>query len=142
MGEVYRAFDTVLQRQVAIKVLPPAEDKVAQRRARFLREARSASALNHPHIITIYEIGREGELDYIAMEYIDGRTLQDLIHRSGLPLSDALRYAVQTADAISAAHEAGIVHRDLKPSNIMVTKRGSVKVVDFGIAKRATGDES
>jgi eukaryotic-like serine/threonine-protein kinase len=136
MGEVYRAFDTTLQRQVALKVLLP-EGKVPDRRDRFLHEARSASALNHPHIITIYEIGREGDLEFIAMEYVAGKTLNDIIHSSGLPMSDVLRYAVQTADAIAAAHEAGLIHRDLKPSNIMVDKRGSVKVVDFGLAKRA-----
>ena len=135
MGVVYKARDTRLNRLVALKVLPP--DKMADeaRRARFIQEAQAASALNHPNIVTIYEIDRDGGSDFIAMELIPGRTLDAVIGRHGLKLDETLKYAIQISDALCVAHAAGIVHRDLKPGNVMVTGAGTVKVVDFGLAK-------
>jgi serine/threonine-protein kinase len=136
MGIVYKARDLRLGRLVAVKVLAPgalAGDE--QRRRRFAQEARAASALNHPNIVTVYEIDREGDLDFIAMEYVQGCTLRETIDRGPLPVRQALGLAVQVADALGAAHAAGLVHRDLKPSNIMVSPEGRVKVVDFGLAR-------
>lgn len=135
MGVVYRAHDTHLERPVAIKVLPP--DKVADsgRKQRFVQEARAASALNHPNIVTIHDIRSQDEVDFIVMEYIDGKTLDEVIAPKALRLRQALQYAVQIADALTKAHGAGIVHRDLKPSNIMVTEEGRVRILDFGLAK-------
>jgi serine/threonine protein kinase len=135
MGEVYKARDTRLERLVAIKVLRA--DKVADpaRKQRFIQEARAASALNHPNIITIHDISSEGNNDFLVMEYVSGKTLEQLVPRKGLRLSDTLKYAVQIADALAAAHAVGIVHRDVKPSNIMVTDHSRVKVLDFGLAK-------
>src|SRR5271157_1404732 len=137
MGEVYKARDTRLHRTVAIKVLPPLAAGDAERRRRFLREARAASALNHPNIVTLYDVVSEDGRDSIVMEYVEGKTLADRIGRKGLLLRDALHYAIQIADALAAAHAAGIVHRDVKPGNILVTEKGSVKVLDFGLAKLA-----
>jgi len=134
MGWVYRALDRRLNRAVALKVLPPGQ-LVANETHTLSREAHAASALNHPNIVTIYEIGREGAIDFIAMECVGGQTLRETIaHR--MPLTEALALAVQIAEALAAAHEAGIVHRDLKPGNIMVTETGLVKILDFGLAKR------
>jgi Tol biopolymer transport system component/predicted Ser/Thr protein kinase len=135
MGVVYRARDTHLNRTVAIKVLPA--DKVAdpERRQRFIQEARAASALNHPNIVTIHDIRSDGGIDFIVMEHVAGRPLDEVIGGRPLRLDRALRYAIQIADALAAAHEAGIVHRDLKPSNILVTDDNVVKVLDFGLAK-------
>jgi serine/threonine protein kinase len=135
MGVVYRARDTRLDRPVAVKVLP--HDKVAdpERKRRFIQEAKAASALNHPNIITIYDIDQAEGTDFIVMEYVDGETLDDLIGRKGLRVGEALKYAIQVADALTAAHAAGIVHRDLKPGNVIVTAKGHVKVLDFGLAK-------
>ena len=135
MGIVYQALDTHLDRFVAIKVLPP--DKVAdpQRQARFAQEAKAASALRHPNIVTVYDIARDAGHDFIVMEYVAGKTLDQLIGRRGLKLKDAVGYAIQTSDALACAHAAGIVHRDLKPSNIMLDERGVVRVLDFGLAK-------
>ena len=135
MGEVYKARDTRLDRVVAIKVLPPNKSWDPERKQRFLQEAKAASALNHPNIVTIYDIGTENGADYIAMEYVAGKTLDQLIPRNGMRLSEALRCATQAADALAKAHQAGIVHRDLKPSNVMVSPEGVVKVLDFGLAK-------
>lgn len=135
MGIVYKARDTRLNRFVAIKVLPAGKDFDQDRRLRFLREAQAASALSHPHIVTIYDIGRAGDADYIAMEFVDGTTLDSAIPPNGMKLADLLRYAVQVTDAMDAAHREGIVHRDLKPGNIMVTAAGQVKILDFGLAK-------
>jgi Tol biopolymer transport system component/predicted Ser/Thr protein kinase len=143
MGAVYRARDTHLNRYVALKVLPPEKVADPERKRRFVQEAQSASALNHPNIVTVYDIDQEDGVDYIVMEHIQGRTLDRLIGRKGLKLCDALKYGVQIADALSRAHAAGIVHRDLKPANIMVTKdRHLVKVLDFGLAKLIAEDES
>ena len=135
MGVVYKARDTHLDRLVAIKFLPP--DKVAdpERRARFVREAKAASALHHPNIVTIHDVASDGGHDFIVMEYVTGKTLDQLIGRKGLKLNDAIRYGIQIADALARAHAAGIVHRDLKPSNILVDEHGAVRIVDFGLAK-------
>jgi len=135
MGEVYRARDTRLGREVAIKVLPPSRLCDPTRRARFVQEARAASALNHPHIVTIHEIESAEGLDFIVMELVPGRTLDALIPRPGMRLGEALRIAIPLADALAAAHAAGIVHRDLKPANVMVTPEGVAKILDFGLAK-------
>jgi serine/threonine protein kinase/sugar lactone lactonase YvrE len=137
MGVVYKARDTHLERFVAIKVLPPERVADAERKRRFVQEAKAASALNHPNIITIHDIASEGGLDFMVMEFVPGKTLDELIPRKGMRLSEALKCAVQIADALSRAHSAGIVHRDLKPSNVMVDEHGLVKVLDFGLAKLA-----
>ena len=137
MGVVYRAHDTRLNRPVAIKVLRPEAITNPERKMRFVREAQAASALNHAGIITIYDIDTANGVDFIAMEYVDGKTLDQVIGRRGLRLAETLKYAVQIADALAAAHAAGIVHRDLKPANVMVTEKGQIKVLDFGLAKLA-----
>jgi len=138
MGEVYRARDTRLGREVAIKVLPSEVSADGDRLARFEEEARSASALNHPNIVTIYEIGSADSISYISMELVQGTTLRDLLAQGPLPLKRLLGLAVQIADGLARAHEAGIVHRDLKPENVMVTREGLVKILDFGLAKLVT----
>jgi serine/threonine protein kinase len=135
MGEVYRARDTRLSREVALKVLPAEFASDSSRLKRFEKEARSASALNHPNIVTIYDIGTEGSVSYIAMEKVEGRTLRELIAPGPIPARRLLPIAAQIADGLAKAHEAGIVHRDLKPENVMVTKEGLVKILDFGLAK-------
>lgn len=134
MGVVYKARDLRLARFVAIKVLPPDAMADASRRRRFVQEAQAASALNHPNIVTIHDIDSDHGVDYIAMELVDGETLQQIIGHAPLSLERTLDYATHIADALAAAHRAGIVHRDLKPGNIMVVG-GRVKVVDFGLAK-------
>ena len=135
MGRVYRARDTRLERLVAIKLLPESRRADADRRARFVQEAKAASALNHPNIVTIHEIGEQDGQIFIVMELVDGKPLNELIPRKGMRLTAALRIAAQVADALAAAHAAGIVHRDLKPANIMVDGHGRAKVLDFGLAK-------
>jgi len=135
MGVVYRSYDTRLQRKVALKVLAPERFADLERKRRLVREARAASGLNHPNIVTIYEIGADRGVDFIAMEYVEGKRLDELIPARGLRPVQVLRYAVQIADASARAHGAGILHRDLKPSNIMVTAEGRVKLLDFGLAK-------
>jgi serine/threonine protein kinase len=135
MGVVYKAPDTHLDRFVALKVLPPEKVADPERKRRFVQEAKAASALNHPNIITIYDINQDNGLDFIAMEFVNGKTLDQLLGRRGLRLSEVLKSAVEIADALARAHAAGIVHRDLKPSNIMLTEEGLVKVLDFGLAK-------
>jgi hypothetical protein len=135
MGEVYRARDTRLSREVAIKVLPAEMAADGERLKRFEKEARSASSLNHPSIVTIYEIGQEGATSYIAMELVEGKTLRDLVLGGPLPIKKLLQIGAQVAEGLSRAHEAGIVHRDLKPENVMVTKDGLAKILDFGLAK-------
>ena len=135
MGVVYRAFDTHLDRPVAIKILRADATTSPERRRRFQQEAKAASALNHPNIVHIYDISSSGGTDYIAMEFVDGKTLDQLIGKSGLALRDTLKYAIQIADALARAHAAGIVHRDLKPANIIVSEDGRVKLLDFGLAK-------
>ena len=136
MGEVYKAEDPVLLRTVAIKVLPKRADEEGQNgETRFLREARAASAFNHPNIVTIYEIGDTNEHSYIVMEYVEGHSLRDLVSKNALPPEKVLDIAVQTCDALVEAHSRGIIHRDIKPENILVTNRERVKLVDFGLAK-------
>ncbi len=137
MGEVFRATDTRLHRTVAIKILP--RDKVAdpERKKRFLQEARAASALNHPNIVTLHDIASDGGVDYLVMECVPGTALDKLIPPKGLPLADALNYAQQIASGLAAAHAAGVVHRDMKPGNVMVTADAEVKILDFGLAKLA-----
>jgi serine/threonine protein kinase len=140
MGEVWLARDITLGREVAIKTLPASTAPDADiRKERFFREARAASALNHPNIVTIYEINADHDVDFIAMEYVAGRTLAELLQDGPLPLDRARRIAQQIADALGRAHSAGIVHRDLKPRNIMITGKGLVKVLDFGVAKVLSG---
>jgi hypothetical protein len=135
MGEVYRARDTRLGREVAIKVLPAEVWADRDRLARFESEARSASALNHPNIVTIYEIGSADSISYLSMELVQGTTLRDLLAEGPLPIKRLLALSFQIADGLARAHEAGIVHRDLKPENLMVTREGLVKILDFGLAK-------
>ena len=135
MGEVYRARDSRLRRDVAIKVLSSEYSTDAERRKRFEQEARSASGLNHHNIVTIYDIGSSESVVYIAMELVDGRTLRELLHDGALPTRRLLDLAFQVSDGLAKAHAAGIVHRDLKPENVMVSKDGVVKILDFGLAK-------
>ena len=135
MGEVYRARDTRLGRDVAIKVLPKEVAANSDRLNRFEQESRSASALNHPSIITIYDIGSFDSTSYIAMEYVEGKTLRETLASDPLPLRRGIQIAAQVADGLAKAHAAGIVHRDLKPENIMITKDGFAKILDFGLAK-------
>jgi dipeptidyl aminopeptidase/acylaminoacyl peptidase len=135
MGEVYRARDTRLGRDVAVKALSAELSLDPARLSRFETEARSASALNHPNIVTIHEVGRDAATPFIVMELVEGRTLRDILYTGALPVRRALNLSAQLADALARAHEAGIVHRDLKPENIMVTRDGFVKVLDFGLAK-------
>jgi Tol biopolymer transport system component len=137
MGEVYRGHDTRLDRAVALKVLGPRLALDADSRARFTREARAVSALNHPHICSLYDIGREREIDYLVLELLDGETLEERLRRGALPLKDVIRFGIEIADALAAAHLHGIVHRDLKPGNILLTSRGT-KLLDFGLAKVIT----
>lgn len=142
MGEVYRARDSRLGREVAIKVLPEAFSADSERLMRFEKEARSASSLNHPNIVTIHDIGVSDGTSYIAMERVDGLTLRELLSDGALPTKRLLPIAAQVADGLSKAHEAGIVHRDLKPENVMVTKGGLVKILDFGLAKLTRPEDS
>ena len=137
MGEVYLARDTRLDRQVAFKILPPRFTQDNGRVARFRREAKVASALNHPNIITIYDTGEIGETWFIAAEFIEGETLRNRLTAGKMELSEAVAIAIQCTRALEAAHGAGIIHRDVKPENIMVRPDGLVKMVDFGLARVA-----
>ena len=142
MGEVYRAQDARLGRSVAIKILPTGFSADNDRLRRFEREARLASALNHPNIVTIYELGQDGSTHYIAMELVEGKTLRELLVGGLLPIQKAIGIAAQVAEGLAKAHEAGILHRDIKPGNLMVSHDGFVKILDFGLAKLdATGGE-
>jgi len=134
MGEVYKARDTRLERTVAVKVLPAHLPSSAESHQRFEREAKTISQLSHPHICALYDVGREGETEYLVMEYLEGETLSERLVKGALPLEQMLRFGVEIADALDKAHRQGIVHRDLKPGNVMLTKSG-VKLLDFGLAK-------
>jgi Tol biopolymer transport system component len=134
MGEVYRARDTRLGRDVAIKVLPRHLSEQPEIRSRFEREARTVSSLNHPNICTLFDVGREGDTDYLVMELVDGETLAQRLSRGALPAAELLRLGVQIADALDRAHRAGVIHRDLKPANVMITRAGA-KLMDFGLSR-------
>ncbi len=145
MGTVYRARDPLIERTVAIKTVPIAElrQEGADAEARFLREAQSAGRLSHPNIVTIYDVGEAGGLAYIAMEYLPGRTLRDIMNGGPMPLDLALDTALQMAEALAFAHEHGVIHRDIKPANVVVTgRRGRIKLTDFGIAHLANSDHT
>jgi len=142
MGEVYRARDVRLDRGVAIKILPAEFSADSDRLHRFHREARSASALNHPNIVTIYELGQDESTHYIAMELVEGVTLRDMLSGGSLPMRKAIHIATQIAEGLAKAHDAGIAHRDVKPANLMVSKDGFVKILDFGLAKPACAEIS
>ncbi|HEX2270571.1 MAG TPA: serine/threonine-protein kinase, partial [Pyrinomonadaceae bacterium] len=135
MGAVYKAFDSKLQRVVALKLLPAEYVSQQDRRRRFFQEARAASALNHPHILTIYEVGEDDGTPYIAMEFVEGETLRQKIKARTLRLRETLDIAIQIGAGLSRAHELGIIHRDLKPENLMLSRDGFAKILDFGLAK-------
>src|SRR5947207_4652723 len=128
MGVVYRARDTHLDRFIALKLLPPEKVADPERKRRFVQEAKAASALNHPNIVHIYDISSSDGMDFIAMEFVAGKTLDQLIGKNGLPLKDTLKYSIQISDALARAHAAGIVHRDLKPANLNVADDGHVNL--------------
>src|SRR5215813_10446398 len=134
MGEVYRARDTRLERTVAIKVLPAHLSATDEGRQRFEREAKTISQLTHPHICALFDVGREGDTEYLVMEFLEGETLSQRLTGGPLPMEQTLRYGIQIAEALERAHRQGIVHRDLKPANVMITRSG-VKLLDFGLAK-------
>jgi len=142
MGEVYLAQDSNLDRKVALKLLPSEVASDHERMRRFIQEAKAASALNHPNIITIHEVGQFDSRHFIATEFIDGQTLRQMMRRGHSKLNDVLEISIQAASALAAAHEAGIVHRDIKPENIMVRRDGYIKVLDFGLAKLTEAEGS
>ena len=135
MGEVYLAEDTRLERKLALKLLKPKIAKDRDRMRRFIQEAKTASALNHPNIITIFEIGEADDLHFIATELIEGRTLHQRLNDGPFSVGEAVEVAIQITRGLQAAHEAGIIHRDIKPENVMIRPDGLVKILDFGIAK-------
>src|SRR5262245_54084257 len=141
MGEVYKAADKRLNRTVAIKVLPAQFSENAEMRQRFEREAQTIAALNHPHICTLYDVGRQDGSDFLVMEYLEGETLAQRLARGALPLNEALEVAISIADALDKAHGQGVTHRDLKPGNIMLTQSGA-KLLDFGLAKLQEAPQS
>jgi len=142
MGEVYRARDTRLNRDVAIKILPAAFSDDAHCLDRFEREARILSTLNHPNLLSIYDVGSQDSIHYLVSELLDGEILRHRIQEGKIPGRKALDYAVQIAKGLAAAHEKGIVHRDLKPDNIFVTADGRIKILDFGLAKQNVSGDS
>ena len=141
MGEVYQAKDRKLGRDVAIKVLPEEFAKDADRVARFQREAKLLASLNHPNIAAIHGLEESGGTNFLVLELVEGETLADQIKKGPIPVEEALKLALQMAEALEAAHEKGVIHRDLKPANIKVTPDGKVKVLDFGLAKAFSGDQ-
>jgi serine/threonine protein kinase len=138
MGEVWRGRDTRLDRSVAVKILPATFAQDEDRRARFEREAKAISSLNHPHICTLFDVGRDGETHFLVMELLEGEALADRLRKGSLPLEQVLKFGAQVSDALDAAHRQGIVHRDLKPGNVVLTKSGA-KLLDFGLARTSTG---
>ena len=141
MGEVYRAHDTRLDREVAIKVLPESLTADPERMRRFEQEARATAALNHPNILAVYQMATQGDVSYLVEELLEGETLRERLRRGPIPLRKAIDYAVQIAHGLAAAHDKGITHRDLKPENLFLTKDGRVKILDFGLAKLAQPKE-
>src|SRR5262245_31235808 len=135
MGEVYLGWDPQLDRPVALKILPPDMSSNPNRMRRFVQEAKAISALNHPNILTIYEVGAVDSINFIVTEFIEGVTLRQCIRDGNLTVGKTLDIAIQVAEALSAAHKTGVVHRDLKPENLMVRQDGYVKLLDFGLAK-------
>ncbi|HEY7162672.1 MAG TPA: protein kinase [Acidobacteriota bacterium] len=142
MGEVFRAYDSRLGREVALKVLPQEFSTSRERLSRFEQEARSASALNHPNIIVVYDIGSDDSIPYICMELVDGKSLRSLFNEEPIPVKKIISFASQLADGLAKAHSAGIVHRDLKPENLMISKDGYLKILDFGLAKLVMPDQN
>src|SRR5580765_2084565 len=140
MGEVYRAKDSRLGREVAVKVLPADVASSPDRLARFEREARTIASLNHPNIVTLYTVEDADGVRFLTMELVEGQTLSTFVSPGGLPLAQFLDLAIHMTDALGAAHEKGVIHRDLKPANVMVTRDGRVKVLDFGLAKMMRPD--
>src|SRR6266496_194654 len=141
MGEVYRARDTRLGRDVAVKVLPASYADHKDRLARFRQEACAAGALNHPNILAIYDVGTDDHLPYVVSELLEGETLRQRMGGAALPQRKAVDYGLQVAHGLAAAHEKGIVHRDLKPENLFITKDGRMKILDFGLAKLTHAEE-
>src|SRR5499425_1487957 len=139
MGEVYRARDTRLERTIAIKILPAQFSSDAVRKQRFEGEAKTISALNHPHICMLFDVGHQDGIDFLVMECMEGETLAKRLEKGRLPLEQVLKYGAQIADALDKAHRRGIVHRDLKPGNIMLTPQSGAKVLDFGLPKSTVG---
>ncbi len=140
MGEVYKARDTRLDRIVAIKVLLEHLADNPERKQRFEREAKAISQLNHPHICTLYDVGEQDGIDYLVMEYIEGETLAERIEKGPIPVDETIAIARQIAEALEAGHEAGVIHRDLKPPNVKLKEDGTVKMLDYGLAKALEGD--
>src|SRR5215472_3012935 len=137
MGDVYRARDTRLSRDVALKILPDSFAASGDRLQRFETEARAVAALNHPNILAVFDIGQHNSSPYMVAELLDGHTLRDMLQNGPLPQRKAIDYAVQIAQGLASAHENGIVHRDVKPENVFITRDGRVKILDFGLAKQA-----
>src|ERR1700690_858979 len=138
MGEVYRARDTRLDRTVAIKIILASLSSESARRQRFQREARAISALQHPNICTLYDVGHQDGTDYLVMEFLEGETLASRLAKGALPPEQGLKYVIEICEGLEKAHKTGVIHRDLKPGNIMLTKTGA-KLMDFGLAKTVTG---
>jgi eukaryotic-like serine/threonine-protein kinase len=141
IGEVYRARDTRLDREVAVKILPSHLSENTEAKQRFEREARTISSLNHPYICTLYDVGQQHGVDFLVMEYLEGETLADRLRKCPLPIEQVFRYGIEICDGLENAHRSGVVHRDLKPGNIMLTKTGA-KLMDFGLAKASVVGQS